>query len=98
MIESEPTGSRAEVKPATPSGFSLALPSVVEPLAKVTVPVGKAVPEPDAAATVATSSMGAPFTALAAEAVRVTVLANFGVVTVTVTALEVEDAYGLLPP
>ena len=75
----------------------MALPSVVEPFAKVTVPVGKGMPEPADAATVATSSMGAPFTALAADAVRVTVLTNFGVVTVTVTALEVEDAYGLLP-
>ena len=49
------------------------MPSVVAPLAKVTVPVGIAVPEPDAAFTVATSSMGAPCVALAAEAVRVTV-------------------------
>ena len=69
----EPTGISVEVKTATPFGFSVAVPSVVEPLAKVTVPVGKAVPEPDAGATVATSSMGTPCRALAAEELRVIV-------------------------
>jgi hypothetical protein len=69
----EPRGSRVEVKLAMPFGFSLALPRVVEPLAKVTLPAGTAVSEPDAALTLATSSMGAPCMALAAEAVRVKV-------------------------
>jgi ABC-type Na+ efflux pump permease subunit len=98
VIELTPRGSRVEVKVAMPVGFSAAVPSVVDPLENVTVPVGTVVPEPDAAATVAISSTGSPCTEVSVEAVRVNALATVAEVTVTVTSLDVEAAYEEVPP
>jgi hypothetical protein len=68
-----PTGSKVEVKIPTPVGSSDAVPSVVGPFAKLTVPVGTAGPGPDSAATVAISSTGNPCVGVAAGAVKVRV-------------------------
>jgi hypothetical protein len=89
-MESALTGSFVEVKFATPVESTHAVPSVVALLTKVTVPVGTAEPEPDTAATVATSSTGKPCVAVGADAVRARVLCCVGTVTVSVFALDVD--------
>ena len=87
-----PTGSRVEVRAATPSGLRVAVPSVVDPFVKVTVPVGDWLAELGAEVTVASSCTGSPCSALAAEAVSARVLVRTGAVTAMEMALEVEEA------
>ena len=58
VIEAAPIGRVVDVRVATPALSSVAVPSVVEPLEKVTVPDG--VPTPEVAATVAVRVTLAP--------------------------------------
>ena len=89
-MELEPTGSNVEVKFAVPVGSRAALPSVVDPLVNVTVPVGTPAPVPAAPTTDATNSTGKPWLDEAVELVRESVVAR--AVTVTETEAEVDAA------
>ena len=91
-MESLPMGSHVEVKLAMPVESNAAAPSEVEPLAKVTVPVGAVESAPDADVTVATNSTGRPCVALDGEADNITSLCKLAEVTFNVTELDVDAA------
>jgi hypothetical protein len=87
-MESLPMGRVDVMSVAVPSD-SEAVPRRVEPLLKLTVPVGAVVP--DAGRTVAVSVTASPCVACVGDAARVVVVANGAVgVTVTITGAEVD--------
>lgn len=92
MIESIPDARPLVVSVAMPVLFSVAVLSTVEPLLKVTVPVGVPLPEPDA--TLAVKVTLVPAFTCVAETVRVVAAASF---TVRATADEVEEEK-VVPP
>jgi hypothetical protein len=79
-----------EVKFAVPVGSRAAVPSVVDPLVNVTVPVGTLEPAPAALTTDATNSTGKPCVDAAVELANESVVAR--AVTVTDTEAEVDAA------
>jgi hypothetical protein len=95
VIELDPTASVAVLKVATPLAFNGAVPRLVVPLRKVTVPV--ATPLPDWGATVAVNVTLWPAVTWVADAVNVVIVATVLVI-FTLTAAETEPASLLSPP
>jgi hypothetical protein len=95
VIELDPTASVVVLKVATPLAFNGAVPRLVVPSRKVTVPV--ATPLPDWGETVAVNVTLWPAVTWAADAVNVVFVAPT-VVTFTLTAAETEPASLLSPP
>ena len=94
-----PTGSEAKFNEAPPVAVSCAVPRLVDPSWKVTVPVGTLLP--DWGATTAVKVTLCPVVSTVPEAVSVVVVGNVppgAPVTVTLTAVDAELVSLLSPP
>jgi hypothetical protein len=96
VIEFDPAASVVVLKVATPLAFSGAVPRLVDPSRKVTVPV--ATPVPDWGETVAVNVTLWPAVTCVADAVNAVVVAKGATATLTLTAAETEPASLLSPP
>jgi hypothetical protein len=96
VIDCVPAAREVVLKEAAPLALRVAVPSVVAPSRKVTVPVGVVLPE--AGETMAVKVTLCPVLIWVAEGVNEVVVATKVCVTVTVTAADTELPSLVLPP